>query len=217
MNSEVRRIRADEGLQLRVLRLRALADAPMAFGSTLAREEAFPEHVWHTRAVEGASGTGRVTFIAEREGQWLGLATGVASDPIKPDDPGPVLVGMFVDPAERGRGLGAALVEAVVAWARSRGARGLSLWVTSSNGPAICERRAGSQLGRSAVAARRTTGSESCSERSTSSVAGGRVGSSRRLKAEARTIGAKLGSAMTVASNRSAPAWCRRPAARASA
>jgi GNAT superfamily N-acetyltransferase len=137
VSSEVRRIRADEGLQLRVLRLRALAYAPMAFGSTLAREEAFSEHVWHERAVEGASGTDRVTFIAEREGQWLGLATGVASDPIKPDDRGPVLVGMFVDPAARGRGLGAALVEAVVAWARSRGATWLSLWVTSSNGPAI--------------------------------------------------------------------------------
>jgi GNAT superfamily N-acetyltransferase len=130
----VRRIRADEGLELRALRLRALADSPMAFGSTLAREEAFAEHVWHERAAGGAAAGDRVTFIAERDGRWIGLATGLADDP---DGSGPLLVGMFVDPAERGRGVGVALVEAVTDWARTRGTAPLSLWVTSSNAPAI--------------------------------------------------------------------------------
>ncbi len=137
MNPALRRIRADEGLKLRSLRLRALADAPMAFGSTLAREQSFPDNVWHERAAGGASGTGRVTFIAERDGVWLGLASGIATDAINPTDPGPFLVGMFVDSAARGEGLGAALVEAVVAWARLRGAARLYLWVTSTNTPAI--------------------------------------------------------------------------------
>jgi GNAT superfamily N-acetyltransferase len=44
---------------------------------------------------------------------------------------------MFVEPAERGRGVGGALVEAVVAWARARGATGLYLWVTATNDSAI--------------------------------------------------------------------------------
>ena len=57
MCSVVRRIRADEALRLRAFRLRALADAPTAFGSTLAREEAFPESVWHERASAGAAGS----------------------------------------------------------------------------------------------------------------------------------------------------------------
>src|SRR4029077_7858571 len=48
MSWKIRRIRPDEGL--RALRLHALADAPEAFGLTLAREEAFPEEVWHERA-----------------------------------------------------------------------------------------------------------------------------------------------------------------------
>ena len=137
MDPELRRIRSDEGLKLRSLRLRALADAPMAFGSTVTREESFSENVWHERAAGGASGADRVTFIIERAGEWLGLASGIAKDPSNTADPGPFLVGMFVDSAERGHGLGAALVEAVAGWARSRGAGRLYLWVTSTNAPAI--------------------------------------------------------------------------------
>jgi len=106
----------------------------MAFGSTLAKEEAFPEHIWHERAAGGSSGHERVSFIAERDGRWIGLATGLAADL---DGSGPVLVGMFVDPAERGRRVGALLVEAVADWARERGEARLYLWVTSTNHPAL--------------------------------------------------------------------------------
>jgi hypothetical protein len=56
----VRRLRADEHALLRDLRLRALSDAPMAFGSTLAREEAFTPDVWQTRAAAGAPGRSNV-------------------------------------------------------------------------------------------------------------------------------------------------------------
>ena len=137
MKATIRRIRRDEGLRLRALRLSALADAPMAFGSTLAREEGFPAHVWHERAEGGATGTDGVTFVAERDGEWIGLATGLAHDPDDRSDPHPVLVGMFVAPAVRGRGVGVALVEAVVAWARERRATALTLWVTTTNSSAI--------------------------------------------------------------------------------
>jgi GNAT superfamily N-acetyltransferase len=78
-----------------------------------------------------------VTFIAERDGQWIGLASDLAADPDEPDKAEPVLVGMFVAPAERGRGVGGALVGAVVAWARARGSARLSLWVTVGNEAAI--------------------------------------------------------------------------------
>src|SRR5262245_34127510 len=130
----VRRIRADEGLALRALRLHALADAPTAFGSTLAREEAFPESLWHERAAGGAADNDRATFIAERDARWIGLATGLADDP---ETEGPVLVSMFVDAAERRHHVGQALVEAVIDWARSRGESRLFLWVTVTNAPAI--------------------------------------------------------------------------------
>jgi GNAT superfamily N-acetyltransferase len=132
----VRRIRADEGLRLRTIRLRALTEAPTAFGSTLAREQAFPESVWHERAGGGAAGADRATFIAEDADRWVGLATGLARHPEEPEH-SPMLVGMFVDATQRGRGVGAALVEQVTAWARTLGAETLYLWATTTNRPAI--------------------------------------------------------------------------------
>lgn len=142
----IRRIRPDEGPRLRTLRLRALADAPMAFGSTLARESAFTDEAWQDRAQRGASGTEGVTFVAELEGQWVGIATGLPRDPDAPEDPRAVLVGMYVSGEARGHGVGAALVDAVVGWARERKADGLGLWVTATNATAIAlYRRCGFQ------------------------------------------------------------------------
>ena len=119
---------------MRALRLRALTDAPLAFGSTLAREEAFADEVWDERATRGAAGEDQVTYVAEDEGRWIGMATGLVDDPAGSRL---ALVGMFVEPAARGRRIGVAFVEAVAAWARARGAARLSLWVTSTNDPAI--------------------------------------------------------------------------------
>jgi GNAT superfamily N-acetyltransferase len=137
MSLEVRLIRADEGMRLRALRLHALADAPTAFGSTLTREDAFADGVWHERAARGAAGGDGVTFVAEQDDAWIGLATGLVEDPDDPKRSGPVLVGMFVDRAQRRHGVGAALVEGVADWARARGSARLFLWVTSSNEPAL--------------------------------------------------------------------------------
>lgn len=132
MNPQIRRIRPNEWHLLRELRLQALADAPLAFAATLAQEEAFPEKLWRERAVSGAAGADRITFIAEDEGQWIGLATGIAGS-----EPSSMLVGMFVTEPARGRGIGIALVESIVGWAQSRGAARLVLWVTASNEVAI--------------------------------------------------------------------------------
>jgi GNAT superfamily N-acetyltransferase len=139
--SQVRRIRPDEWDRLRALRLHALADAPLAFGSTLSLEEAFPEGIWRERAAGGAASEDRATFIAEQDGRWIGLATGLITGSADP-----VLVGMFVDGSARRRGVAVALIESVVGWVQSRGAARLLLWVTSGNEAAIAlYRRCGFQ------------------------------------------------------------------------
>jgi GNAT superfamily N-acetyltransferase len=145
-NWKVRRIRAGEGPRLRALRLRALAEAPSAFGSTLAREEAYAEEVWQQRAVTAAAGATSVTVVAELADRWVGMATGLAPEADASAPMGPILVGMFVDSDLRRLGIGEALVESIKNWARSHGHQRIHLWVVCSNAPALAlYRRCGFQ------------------------------------------------------------------------
>ncbi len=130
----VRRIRADEGARLREIRLRALADAPDAFGSTYSDTVTRPPEMWTARAAEDAAGEVSVLFVAEKDEKWVGLAGHVGLD----QTPGePQVVSMWVDPARRRSGLAGRLLDAVMAWARDRGAERVHLWVTEGNSPAI--------------------------------------------------------------------------------
>jgi GNAT superfamily N-acetyltransferase len=127
---QVREARAADWEALRELRLRALADAPDAFASTLQEEAAFPEQVWRQRA-EG--GPASANFIAYEDGPGIGMAAIFAVA----DAPGRThLVGMWVDPRHRRQGVAQALVERAVRWAQERQAREVILWVADHNGPA---------------------------------------------------------------------------------
>src|SRR5262245_17426732 len=133
---KIRRLRADEGLALRALRLAALADSPMAYGSTFAREDAYPAAVWHERAAAGAAGGNVVTMVAEHEGRLVAMATGLATGPETQDGSHPTMVGVFVERASRRQCVGVALIEAIVDWAQARGAARLTVWITATNAPA---------------------------------------------------------------------------------
>jgi GNAT superfamily N-acetyltransferase len=127
---KLRQARAADWEALRELRLRALADAPDAFASTLQEEAALPEQVWRQRAQGGA---GSVSFIAREDGVGIGMAAIFAVA----NAPGRVhLVGMWVDPRHRRRGVAQALVERAVRWAKQRQAREVILWVADHNLPA---------------------------------------------------------------------------------
>jgi RimJ/RimL family protein N-acetyltransferase len=95
-----------QGERLRALRLAALRDAPEAFGASLAEDETRPARDWEMLA----GGPGAV-FVA---GDFEGMA-GVFLEGEEPR-----LWGMWVAPAARGRGVGGALTQAVVGWARVR-------------------------------------------------------------------------------------------------
>jgi len=126
--SQVRRALADEWLRFRELRLRALEDAPDAFGSTLEREREHGEAEWRAWMTGWDDATAAVSVV-EEEGRWVGVAVGVLDG-----DGVAHLYSMWVEPAARGRGLGHALVDAVAAWVRDETtAEVLDLWVTEGN------------------------------------------------------------------------------------
>jgi GNAT superfamily N-acetyltransferase len=119
---------ADDRGDVRDVRLRALADAPTAFASSLEREQAFDDDEWLHRV------TTKAWFLVRADGTTVGLACGI---PEPDDEAGRHLVGMWVEPAFRGRGLADLLVAALMAWARRAGANYLALWVVDGNDRAL--------------------------------------------------------------------------------
>lgn len=68
MTVVVRPIAAGEAALLREVRLRALRDAPLAFGSTHAHEEGLPMQRWDAWAQEGARGMRQILVLATAAG-----------------------------------------------------------------------------------------------------------------------------------------------------
>lgn len=132
---EIRRFARDDGPLLAGLRLRALADSPHAFASSLAQERERPPQIWEERARAGAEGEGQVGFFVFDGEQAIGMVRAYLDVDEEPD--AAHLIAMWVDPLARGRGAGRALTEAVLGWARERGARIVKLWVTTTNPPAV--------------------------------------------------------------------------------
>ena len=122
----VRAATAEEWRVLREIRLDALRDAPTAFGSTYATQEASAEADWRRRISRGT------TFFA----------FALDHDAARPDGmvggfqgkPGTVeLVSLWVRPHARGLGVGDALVTAVIDWAGTVNASSVHLWLTETN------------------------------------------------------------------------------------
>ncbi|HEY7934862.1 MAG TPA: GNAT family N-acetyltransferase [Solirubrobacteraceae bacterium] len=120
---ELRRLQRGEGARLREVRLRALQDAPYAFGSWFAREVDYAPEIWDDRAAQSDAGTVGVVYLAIEGGQCLGMAGGYFAGE---DRDAAKLWGMWVDPGARGQGLGRRLVEAVSGWTRDCGAQCLT-------------------------------------------------------------------------------------------
>ena len=118
----VRLLPADWALY-REIRLEALGESPRAFGSTLDREEAFSPLAWRERLMR------RSTFAARTARTLLGTAAGVPGE----EEDQAELVGMWVRPEWRGRGVGDLLVRAVMEWAGHRGYQSMHLWVAEGN------------------------------------------------------------------------------------
>ncbi|MCI4324890.1 MAG: GNAT family N-acetyltransferase [Thermoplasmata archaeon] len=109
----VRRIRDDEGPVLRVLRLAALGSDPLAFGSTLDREEGFSAEEWRDRATRGATSEREVIYVLTDEARPPHGMVGAFTE-----DGSRLLWEMWVAPSRRGEGGGEALLRAVLAWCR---------------------------------------------------------------------------------------------------
>lgn len=126
---ELRALTPEDWPLFRELRLAALAEAPYAFGSTLAawQGEGDREERWRSRlGIPGA-----LDLVALVDGEPAAMATGV------PEDGHAELISMWVGPKARGRGVGARLIAEIEGWAARRGFATLRLAVMPHNTHAI--------------------------------------------------------------------------------
>lgn len=124
---ELRTLEADDWPLWRELRLAALAEAPYAFGSTLAQWQGSGdrEERWRARlSIPGAH-----DLIALLDGLPVGMASGVPGEGTENVE----LISMWVGPTARGKGVGDSLIQAVERWAAERGATTLRLSVMPDN------------------------------------------------------------------------------------
>lgn len=123
----IRRVRSSEWEALRDVRLRALADAPDAFGTTHAEALARPEQWWREWAATSAESESQAMVLAWDGDDAVGIAGVFATEDVWQ------VISMWVDPRARGGGVGRALLDAVVAWARGQEHRTIRLSVTDGN------------------------------------------------------------------------------------
>ncbi|GAA4916342.1 GNAT superfamily N-acetyltransferase [Nonomuraea thailandensis] len=120
---EIVRLGPDEGERLREVRLRALRDAPDAFGSSYAREIEFPPRKWAERLANQDSRW----WVATRDGADAGLVC------VRLEEGAAHLLSMWVAPEARKDGVGSRLVDEAVKWARTTGAEEIGLWAVDEN------------------------------------------------------------------------------------
>jgi ribosomal protein S18 acetylase RimI-like enzyme len=110
---DIRPLRPEDATAYRAIRLEAMRHNPEAFASTYEIEAERPL-TWFAQRQSGAE-----IFGAFRGGDLLGIAGYIPQQGAKTSHKA-VLVGMYVQPAARGHGIGRRLVEAVIGHARSR-------------------------------------------------------------------------------------------------
>jgi GNAT superfamily N-acetyltransferase len=116
------RLTGDDWETLRELRLAALAGAPYAYGSTLAKEQALGEADWR-RWFDKA-----LWLVAVRNAEDAGTVSVFHSE-----QDTPMLVSVWVDPAHRGHAVGDALISEMMLWAAEKGWSRMVLRVAEGN------------------------------------------------------------------------------------
>jgi ribosomal protein S18 acetylase RimI-like enzyme len=124
----MRSIASDEWSEWRTMRLRALVDAPSAFSSTLDewQGDGDTEARWRER-LESVP----FNVLAFRHDDPVGMVSGALRSGSAE------LMSMWVEPSARGRGVGDALVDALVRWAALESVDRISLCVFHGNDAAI--------------------------------------------------------------------------------
>ena len=121
-------LNSGEGLRLRAIRLRALQDAPNAFGTTFDEARLKTPEDWEKQLLE------LPTFVAVEDGCDVAMVRCTLHREI-PD--AAWLLSMWVAPEVRRARVGSTLIDLVMTWARANSISRLVLDVADLNAPAV--------------------------------------------------------------------------------
>lgn len=107
---QITKIYSDRWEEYRELRLEALRTDPDAFGATIEATLARPESWWRGVLETAKTDPNKTAVFAVVDGRLVGIAGAYPEE--EPDCVD--VTGMFVMPSERGKGIGRALLQAVV-------------------------------------------------------------------------------------------------------
>ena len=130
---EVRPILPQHWPLLKSVRLRALADAPEAFGTTWAEAQAYSDAEWQARAQRFSEPPPAAGCLAFLDAVPCGMASAyLSSEPHAAE-----LTAFWVAPEQRGLGVADALVAFVADWASALGFAALEAGVVEDNHRAL--------------------------------------------------------------------------------
>lgn len=126
----IRRTTGADWREIRDLRLEMIRDTPTAYAETLQDALNHNDDEWVMRGERGTAEHGISLAAISDNGRWLGTMGAFVPSP----ETGPLLVGVYVTPAFRGReiGLSNALLSTIEDWSRTESTR-LTLHVHEDN------------------------------------------------------------------------------------
>lgn len=132
----LRPIQATDWSTVREVTLMMLAEAPYAYGETLAEAEGRPTPEWGKWTAHHADTARSCAFLAEDDLGLCGFVRGDTTFALIPPDA--ALVGqLWVAPRQRGTGLARRLMAAVTEWAQTLGKAQIVLGITEGNMRAV--------------------------------------------------------------------------------
>ena len=115
---------------LKTVRLRALAENPEAFGTTLTQASAWDDARWQENARRFTLLPPAASFLAYADDLPCGMVNCFTAE--TPPNTAE-MTAFWVAPEQRGQGIGEALVAGIVDWAKSQGVTTLQAWVVEDN------------------------------------------------------------------------------------
>jgi ribosomal protein S18 acetylase RimI-like enzyme len=131
-DARIRPTSIDDAEALKSLRIEALRSHPLAFTADLPDTESKPIEWWQERAARGGGEGSEVILVADAQGRLVGMSGIYTPTQPKLAHSG-IVWGVYVRSEFRRRGIGKALLQACVDWARGKKLVMLRLSVAAGN------------------------------------------------------------------------------------